>query len=400
MNLHVASTRDLVDHVAAVLTPPGRGAIASIGIHGPRACQAVMRWFQPASGRPLDQYASGHIVFGLWRSAGDTTPGEQLVVQCSGSDKVEVHCHGGRAAVANILDSLRDAGCRITDPISWLYDQHTDRLVIEAHRALSQARTFRTAAILLDQWNGALSNAVRAARNGIAAGETTEATSKITQLIDAAAVGLHVLNPWRIVVTGRPNAGKSTLVNALLGYARSIVHERPGTTRDVLTAEAALDGWPVEIVDTAGLHTTRDELESAGIERAKQQFGSADLLVWVHDSVQPWHADDVCWLTDQRSRMILVHNKSDLASPVPNQCPAGTRVSAQQGCGMPELLNELTGKLVARPPAPGAAVPFLERHVDLLDRALTELSSERHAAALAELDRLVSTERPSPASHD
>src|SRR6185503_7750192 len=105
------------------------------------------------------------------------------------------------------------------------------------------------------------------------------------RLLALAEVGLHLTTPWRVVFAGPPNVGKSSLVNALLGYPRAIVYDQPGTTRDVLTASTAFDGWPFELRDTAGLRDgiSLDSVEVEGVARARAQIATADLVVFVHD---------------------------------------------------------------------------------------------------------------------
>jgi tRNA modification GTPase len=167
------------------------------------------------------------------------------------------------------------------------------------------------------------------------------------------------------VLAGRPNVGKSSLINALLGYARAIVFDEPGTTRDVLTAATALDGWPVELADTAGLHNTSDALEAAGVERARQQMAAADVLVLVFDLTQPWSAEEAS-LIEEWSAAILVFNKCDLPeAPSPNR-PTGLRTSATTREGVEELIRRLAERLVPLPPPPSCAVPFTVRQVEAL----------------------------------
>src|SRR5207302_2223379 len=111
-------------------------------------------------------------------------------------------------------------------------------------------------------------------------GNVDEATQLLGSLVRFAALGRHLTQPWRVAVMGAPNVGKSSLVNALAGYQRSIVAPTPGTTRDVVTTLIAVDGWPIELADTAGLHTQAGDLEGQGIARARAAAGEADLCLW------------------------------------------------------------------------------------------------------------------------
>src|SRR5262249_26206167 len=133
----------------------------------------------------------------------------------------------------------------------------------------------------------------------------------LDKLLALAPVGLHLAQPWRLVVAGPPNVGKSSLVNALVGFERAIVFDQPGTTRDVVTALTAFSGLPVELCDTAGLRNTDDSLEAAGVARAQEQAAAADLVLLVLDVSQPWMADQR-ELVDTWPRAIVVLNKADL----------------------------------------------------------------------------------------
>ena len=122
-----------------------------------------------------------------------------------------------------------------------------------------------------------------------------------------AGLGRHLTRPWQVVIAGAPNVGKSSLANALAGYQRAVVSEIPGTTRDLVTTEIALEGWPVELIDTAGLREPGEDLESQGIERALTAAGSADVCLWVLDSsAQPE------WPAPPSANMRFVINKVDL----------------------------------------------------------------------------------------
>ena len=104
------------------------------------------------------------------------------------------------------------------------------------------------------------------------------------EMLQFRDLGLHLTTPWRVVLAGAPNVGKSSLMNAIAGYQRAIVSPTPGTTRDVVTVTTAIDGWPVQLADTAGLRETQDELESAGVALADAAIGEADLVIVVSDA--------------------------------------------------------------------------------------------------------------------
>lgn len=362
---------------AVVLTPPGRGAVASVLVAGEQAVDIVGRLFRPASGRPLADFTIDRIVFGRWGEA----PGEELVVCRRADDQVEIHCHGGNAAVYAIVDALVAAGCKATRWQDWQRRKAVNRVQADALEDLARATTPRTAAILLDQYHGALNLEIEAISTSIASAkpaELADAFRRLSSLIARARIGLHLVEPFSVVLAGRPNAGKSSLINALLGYQRSIVHDQPGTTRDVVTAGAAFDGWPVELADTAGLRPGGDPLEMAGIGLAKRRLAGADLRILVFDASQPW-GDDDRQLLERWPDALVVRSKCDLVRAVPPLPSVAT--SAVTGQGIDELAKLIARRLVPEPPEPGAAMPFRDWQVETLRQAADACARGELAAA-------------------
>jgi tRNA modification GTPase len=358
--------------VAAILTPPGRGAIATIAVTGPQATAIVDQLFAPARSRPLSVCPLRDIVYGRWLS---TT--EEVVVCRTKTDRVEIHCHGGIAASRAIIDSLVAAGCTTVSWQEFVVREEANRIRSAARIALAECRTQRTAAILLDQYNGALENAIRETESLLARQQTNDAIHILETLLSRSRLGLRLGTPWRVVIAGPTNVGKSSLINALLGYERAIVFDQPGTTRDVLTAPAAFDGWPVKLCDTAGLHDSRDPLELAGVAKAQEQLQRADLIVLVFDRSQPWTTAEQA-LADQWPAALVIHNKVDLAF-LPHDSgrpqPAGIEVSALTGHNIPELIHAISARLVPQLLAPGDAVPFTAEQVAALQEVLSLLQS-------------------------
>src|SRR5262249_15997807 len=160
-------------------------------------------------------------------------------------------------------------------------------LQVKASAALARATTVRTASILLDQMHGAFDAAVSAILAALdGEGPPSSAAQMLAELADRVPLGRHLTAPWRVVIAGAPNVGKSRLVKALAGYQRSVVSPTPGTTRDVVTVRLAI-GWPIELADTAGLRDESDALEGQGIELARSRLAEADLCLWVLDSTAP-----------------------------------------------------------------------------------------------------------------
>jgi tRNA modification GTPase len=349
-----------------VLTPPGRGAVASVRVDGPLAAEIVATRFWAASGKPLTEFPFRRIVFGRWNSF--TGSGEELVVCRLAEERVEVHCHGGAAAVKAIVASLVEAGALCQSSYEWASVHEPDLIAAEARLALSEVKTERTALILLDQYHGALMREIEAIARLRKNQQQAAAQERLERLLDTQSLGMHLTKPWRVAITGRPNAGKSSLMNALLGYARSIVFEQPGTTRDAVRAITAFEGWPVELVDTAGLRTTDDPVESAGVLLTEQEIEGADLVLHVHDATQPW--DEVI---ARDSSKIVVFSKTDLDSQQAHPA-SGLRTSVVTGVGIAELIGEIARRLVPRPPQRGEAVLFTARQVALLRSSFSDSS--------------------------
>jgi tRNA modification GTPase len=343
------------------LTPPGRSAVATLRIEGPGAVETVAAHVRTRSGRSPHDFPADRLVVGRFGGS----QGEEVVLRRTADGAVELHCHGGLAAVARIEHDLVQAGCRPLSWQEWVRGQEADPIAAAARIALAEARTARTAAILLDQYRGALGRALRAIEAELGGGRTASARRQLDSLRALAPLGLHLVRPWQVVVAGPPNVGKSSLINALAGYPRAIVHWAPGTTRDALTAPTVLDGWPVELCDTAGLRAGGEAVERAGMELARRKMAQADLLLLVFDRSQPWSEAEQA-LCDAQAGALIVDNKSDLP---PAECwrPAGEPVSATQGQGIDALCKAIAGRLVAQPPLPGAAVPFTQEQIDRID---------------------------------
>ena len=340
------------------LTPPGRGAVATLRVEGAGALAVVTARLSTRGNRPLADFAVDRLVIGHFGGR----DGEEVVVRRQSDGSIDLHCHGGLAAVARIEQILVEAGCRVLAWQDWAAGHADDPIAAAARIALAEARTQRTAAILLDQYHGALRRALEEIETALGAGESIVAQQRIDTLLARAPLGLHLVQPWRIVVAGQPNVGKSSLINAMAGYQRAIVHAAPGTTRDVVTVQTAVDGWPVELSDTAGLHAGGDAVERAGIELARREMVVADLVVLVFDRSREWSDVDRALLQSQPGALI-VHNKCDLASG-PGARSSGVLVSAVEPQGIDGLCRAIADRLVPSPPLPGAAVPFTPSQVE------------------------------------
>lgn len=354
------------------LTPPGRGAIATLLVEGPGAVELLRGRFLPNGGQPLDCRPADQLVvgrFGRVRSAGHGAcpvewAAEEVVVRRRSDDWIELHCHGGDAAVAMIQATLVERGGRVVAWQDWVVGHHPDPIATAAHSALAEARTERTAAILLDQYRGALRRALEEIDEALRRKDSHSAGRLIETLLARAELGRHLTRPWRVVLTGRANVGKSSLINALVGYPRAIVHHTPGTTRDVLIAPTAVNGWPIELSDTAGWHASDAALHRAAVDRTAEELAVAALVVLVFDASLPWSEADRA-LVEAWPQGLVVHNKCDLP-PSGGERPPGLSTSALRADGIEALGRAIADHLVPQPPPSGVAVPFTAGQIEHL----------------------------------
>lgn len=380
---------------ACVLTPRGRGAVAVVAVEGPDAVAAVDRCFRAANKKALVDQPIGRIVYGHWGGS----DGEDLVVCRCSEQSLEIHCHGGRQSSEQLVADLRDVGCELIESDDWLRRQYDCPLSAAAHVALTQATTSRAAAILLDQYHGALRQEIEAILAALADQDVQQAAARLAHLLQLAKFGQQLTEPWRVVIAGPPNVGKSSLINALVGYERAIVYDQPGTTRDVVSSTTAIRGWPVQLSDTAGIHDTSDPMETAGIALARERHRGSDLTIWVLDAVEVPRTGGQIWplarrqaeavgISLDRDQTLIVINKIDLIS-YPVACRESIDTSTLTGAGIEQLLAEIASRLVPDVPPAGVAVPFAPDQVSALQQAREALGDGHSASAARPLRGLL-----------
>lgn len=353
------------------LTPAGRGAVATLQLRGTlgELDGSPQPFFCAASGRPLADLPLGRIAFGTV----GRDPAEEVVVCRVEPDQVELHCHGGDAAVRRIVADLARRGF-VERPAVWPGATQFER---ECYEALARAQTQLAANLLLCQQGGLL----RQVLEQVVATRPNRslAIERLGAVWRWRRAGLRLTQPFRVALVGRPNVGKSSLINALVGYERSIVFDAPGTTRDVVTAETALAGWGIQLADTAGFRTEAGELETLAMERARDWLTDADLVLLVLDRSQPLTAEDR-ELTQAYPEALYLVNKVDLPSAWsgelgPSDEPgslvrsAPLMVSAVTGEGMEELQRQIMARLLPAPVTGPVALPFTPRQVTHLEQA-------------------------------
>ncbi|MFM1958624.1 MAG: hypothetical protein RL588_141 [Pseudomonadota bacterium] len=301
----------MTDTIFAPATAPGRAAIAVVRLSGPRAGQALrllagrrppprraaVRKLQDAVGRELDK------ALVLWM------PGP---ASYTGEDSAELHLHGGPAVVAGVLEALAGLGLRLAEPGEFtrraFENGRMDLAQAEGVADLIEAETEAQRRQALDQVGGALGRAREAWRSDLVealalfeaavdfpdedlpedvAARARPALERLVAALQSAVQGVaraeQVRDGFAIALTGAPNAGKSTLLNALSRREAAIVTATPGTTRDVIEVSLQLAGYKVILADTAGLRDTEDEVEAEGVRRARRRAEAADLRLWVVD---------------------------------------------------------------------------------------------------------------------
>ena len=401
------------DTIVAIATPPGRGGIGVVRVSGPDA----LRVAQHLTGRTTPLTPRHATLAKTVASAGAA---DQVVLtyfqsphSYTGEDVVEISAHGSPVLLRGIVRAAMDAGSRLAEPGEFTLRAYVrgriDLVQAEAVRDLIEAVTPLQARAAFDQLEGTLTERIRAIDARLfdlaarleasldfpdegyhfvdedeAARELGSITESISALLATAARGRMIREGLLVAITGRPNAGKSSLFNQLAGVGRAIVAEWPGTTRDVLTETIDIEGVPMTIVDTAGVRgAPLDAVEAEGIARAVAARETASLTVLVLDRSSALTEDDLALLelTAARPR-VVVANKSDLraAWDVAALAVPVIEVSARTGVGIESLRHVLADAGEGEPVRDTPAVTNL-RHVALLERARDALRQARDAAA-------------------
>ncbi len=322
----------------------------------------------------------------------------------TGEDMVEIDCHGGYQSVYRIMDLLAGLGFRAADPGEFtrraFENGKIDLSRAEAVMDVILAGSERSHRAAMRQLEGSVQKRVERLEKGLLeilagmdaaldfpdeAGEIllsdlqkhlNAVREELSGLIRGSRTGRFLREGLRVVLLGRPNVGKSSLLNAFLEEERAIVTSIPGTTRDILEETVDLDGVPVRFVDTAGIRNTSDHVERIGVERARKSADGADLILLVLDGASGILDEDRVLLEETTGRdRILVINKIDLihgtGRPDPMICPEEIRVSAMNGEGIPMLRREIAKR--AGNGTGGEPVITNERHTDALRKALQSL---------------------------
>jgi tRNA modification GTPase len=392
----------LTETIAAISTPLGEGALAVLRVSGPEAVRIAGEIFRgklPAArtvshGTIHDGAAKlDDVLLTVFRAPRSYT----------GEDVVELSCHGGVLVARRIYELLLRRGARAAEP-----GEFTQRAFLHGKLDLTQAEAvmdlisaqtdlaLRAANEQLEGRLGARLRDLRAAllevlahveafidfpdedidpeTGGALLARLEAVWDETGRLLATAAQGRVLREGVRTVISGAPNVGKSSLLNRLLGYERAIVHERAGTTRDVLEEVINLRGLPIRLIDTAGLRDAADEIERAGIARARRELARADLVLHVEDaSTAP------SCLAKQAALLVL--NKCDLAEHPAWQGVEAVRISCATGQGLEELAAAIERRVLGGAAHPDWTIAINARHQACLERARTFLEAARRAFA-------------------
>ena len=341
------------DTIAAISTPSGRGGIGIVRISGPESCSIASTLFKETP-RWASWSASLAELVDHERQVID-----QVVVtyfsapkSYTAEDVIEIACHGSPVVLRHTLDRACRAGARLAEPGEFTLRAYINGRIdlpqAEAIRDLIEATTLYQARVAAQQADGSVSRQIRPlkdqmlelialleagidfAEDDISVAPVEEVLRRLDPIIEGVsklaasfAYGKLVHDGFTLAIVGRPNVGKSSLFNRLLEQDRAIVTPIAGTTRDVVSEMASLEGIPVRLLDTAGIREGHDVVEQLGIERSYQAMVDADLTLVVLDE-EPFEATGKC---------LIVTNKCDLHPPLPNTIP----VSAVTGEGIAEL---------------------------------------------------------------
>lgn len=406
------------DTIVALATPPGRSGIGVIRLSGPASLAMLRELIADGSFEPRPNML-------LLRNVIDPATSEQLdqTLVCyfkqphsfTGEDVVELHCHGSPVVLRAIIDATLKLGARMADPgefsLRAVGNGRMNLTEAEAIRDLIDAQTDAAVRQATRQLKGEVSHRLQPAKDellriivrlesslefveddllAIEQDEMLESlrrlSSDLTQLASTFLRGRLIREGVKVSIVGRPNAGKSSLFNMLVGHGRAIVTDIPGTTRDTITESIGLNGVPVVLTDTAGLRVSNDQIESIGVDRAKREAADSDLLIIVIDGSSPLTEEDRAVLSETASQPhVIALNKSDLPTFSPARMKADTYlaptdcsivpVSAKTEAGLDTLRAAILEPFTNGNSDGRGMLITNARHHDLLQRAVAAIVS-------------------------
>lgn len=405
------------DTIAAVATAWGEGGIGIVRISGPEAQKVLERVFVPFRQKPIEhrKMTYGKII----DSQSGEVVDEVLSVFMKGphtytmEDVAEINCHGSIVSLKRTLALVLRNGARMAEPGEFtkraFLNGRIDLSQAEAVIDLIRAKTERSFDVAMGQMEGSLSKEIRDIRSDLMdvlvnitvnldypdedieeitydrlESDLKNIEEKISRLLKTARTGRMLKEGLSVAIIGKPNVGKSSLLNRFLRESRAIVTDIPGTTRDVIEESLSLRGIPVRLIDTAGIRTTDDVIEKIGIEKSREAFLRADLVIFVVDGSRSLSEEDkdiASYLRDKKT-LILV-NKSDLNQVISKESlrqwlPQGHVIftSMESGAGMEEV-EDYIHQLVfeGQVTSENALIVTNIRHADLMKQAKEEIKT-------------------------
>lgn len=394
------------DTIVAIATAPGRGALAIVRVSGARALSLGAQLIQPWPAEVRHATRASVIDGSGVRLDDGVVVYYRAPASFTGEDAVEFICHGGPIAPSAIVAAFVAAGARVAEPGEFtrraVLNGKLDLVQAEAVGDLIDASTRAAHRVALSQLDGGLSRRITRLRDEILGLEALsaydidfpeeddgpvpstrivararEVLGDVNALLATASVGETVRDGAVVVIAGAPNVGKSSLFNAILGRRRAIVTDIPGTTRDALEAVIEADGWPVRLIDTAGLRDTSETVERLGIEVSREYLERADLVLVCGDSPDALRRAHDAISKVSAAPAIVVRTKADLRGSEERNAAPAIRVSAETGEGIHQLTAAIAARLAEAKGALSVDAPLVtrERHRVALTHAQAELTA-------------------------
>lgn len=422
--------------ITAISTPLGAGAIGIVRLTGPEAiaiCDGVFAGARVSSLAEVASHTLNHGVIVDPESGGAVDEVLVAVMRAPATytreDVVEVNCHGGAVAQQQILSLFLSRGARLASPGEFtrraFLNGRIDLAQAESVAQIIAARTEAGLKVAMAQLGGVLSDEIRSQRQDIlrvlaaieadidfadedieqldrreVEAKLAEVAGAIGQLVDSAFVGQVLSEGVRTAIVGKPNVGKSSLLNALLMRDRAIVTEIPGTTRDTIEEIINIGGIPLKLIDTAGLRPAGDAVEQIGVERSRQAIREADLVLCLLDGSQPEDDHDRALIASlDPAKTIFIINKADCFRGQPPRfnrallpSPAAV-ISALTRQGVTELKESISERVVGGAlPDPGSAIVTRERHRQLLTDASASITRASQGLRVGLGEELIAVE--------
>ena len=411
---------EMSDTIAAIATGMSVSAIGIVRVSGPGAIAAVERVFSAADGSGMSARRDRQLVYGRLADAEDRTLDWCLCTvsraphSYTGEDTAELQCHGSPVVLRAALDALFAAGCRQAGPGEFtkraFLNGRLDLTQAEAVIDIIEAETACAAANAAGQLGGALSRRAERVYSSIVdiishfdavldypdediepfelegyKNKLEESALELRSLLEGFDRGRVLREGVRAAIVGRPNAGKSSLLNALLGYDRAIVTSKPGTTRDTIEEKLLLGDTLLRLTDTAGLRQSPDEAEQEGIRRALRAARDAELAIAVFDGSEALNEEDIEAINAAKAAeySICVINKTDLPQVIEREVLEANfkdtlTVSARTGEGL-KALEQTVARLFPNPEAPAGELLTNARQAEAVKRALGSLEAAQEA---------------------